>query len=265
MDPITLGFIISTSSAVLAGIILNLVTGNGKAALKADIELEVVRKVREELNRIETHPPKQEIKTISDQILIHDRGIEQEIDLRLKNLKGITVTYAKTTTWTRIEAIKSQVNIALRHTTEISLQLIQESILKRIENKWISKIHVYALDSENLCRAQLSIEIDWDEYNLQISNGKTTVVITEDGRTWIDNTAIELDEAILLFNDYVRDHSLKTKCYTPYAPGVNREEVNRILGMVNGEPIRWKDKANQVFQFKIPEIKELRVGFYCVD
>ena len=176
-----------------------------------------------------------------------------------------TVTYSKTTTWTRIEAIKIQVNIALRHTTDLSIDLIEESILKGIENKWISKVHVYALDSENLCRAQLSMEIDWDKHDLQIAKGKTTVVITEDGRTWIDNTAIELSEAISLFKDYVTQHSLQTKCHTFYAPRVNREEANLTLRMVNAEPIKWKDKANQLFDFDLLAIKELRVGFYCVD
>ncbi|MEZ2236387.1 hypothetical protein [Microcoleus sp.] len=176
-----------------------------------------------------------------------------------------TVTYSKTTTWTRIEAIKIQVNIALRHTTDLSVEIIQKSILKGIENKLISKVHVYALDSENLCRAQLSMEIDWDKHDVQIANGKTTVAITEDGRTWIDNTAIELSEAISLFNDYVREHSLKTKCHTFYAPGVNREKANDTLGMVSAEPIRWRDKANRLFDLKMLEIPELCVGFYCVD
>lgn len=175
-----------------------------------------------------------------------------------------TVTYAKTKTYTRIDLIKAQVEIALCRTTDLSMETIMNSILAGIEKHWISQVNVYGLDSENLCRAQLIMNIDWDEYNLQVSNGNATVVLAENNRTWRDNTAIELNKAISLFNDYVREKSLKTKCYTFYAPGVNREEANRILNMVTTTPIQWKGKADG-FEFEIPEIKELRVGFYSVD
>jgi len=177
-----------------------------------------------------------------------------------------THTYSKTTTWTRIEAIKIQVGSVLRHTTELSIEVIQESILKGIENKWISQVHVYGLDSENLCKAQLSIKIDWDKHDVQIARGNATIFIKEKdiGRTWIDNTAIEVMDSISLFKDYASEYSLKTKCHTVYAPTVNREEANRILNLVPAKPIQWKDKADG-FEFEIPEIKELRVGFYCVD
>jgi hypothetical protein len=175
------------------------------------------------------------------------------------------VVYTKTTTWTtRIEVIQEQVNIALYRTTDLSVEFIQESILKDIENKSIFQVNVYGLDSENLCRVQLSMKIDWDKHDVQIANGQTTVVIDDDGRKWIDNTPIELNKAISLFKDYASEYSLKTKCHTVYAPTVNREEANRILNLVPAKPIQWKDKADG-FEFEIPEIKELRVGFYCVD
>jgi hypothetical protein len=48
-----------------------------------------------------------------------------------------------------------------------------------------------------------------------------------------------------------------------YTSSVNREEANRILGMVNSTPIQWQDKADG-FEFQLPEIRELRVGFYCL-
>ncbi len=176
-----------------------------------------------------------------------------------------TVTYAKTKTYTRINLIKAQVEIALCRTTDLSMEIIMNSILAGIEKQWISQVNVYGLDRQNLCRAQLIMNIDWDKYNLQMSNGNATVVIAENPRTWKDNTAIELNKAISLFNDYVRENSLKTKCYTSYAPGVNRAEANYILGMVNAESIRWKRKATGLLDFEIPEIKELRIGFHCVD
>lgn len=176
-----------------------------------------------------------------------------------------TVTYTKSITCTRIDVIKSQVKIALVRTTELSDSTIKNCILEGIERKWISEVSVYGLDSSNLCKAQLIMEIDWEHHDLQIANGKATVVITEDGRTWKDNTAAELREAIILFMDYAKANNLKAKCHTRYAPGVNREEANRVLGMVDAEPIKWGAQHNGFLDFYIPEIRELRVGFYCVD
>jgi len=175
--------------------------------------------------------------------------------------KTKAITYAKTET--RIRVIQAQVEIALTRTTDLSEEAI-DSILKGIETQWIDQVSIYGLDSENLCKAQLIMAIDWYEHNLQIRNGNITVVIAEDRRTWKDNTAVELRKVITLFNDYVAENSLKAKCQLSYAPGVNREDANRILGMVNGEAIRWKNKRDG-FEFEIPEIKELRVGFYCLE
>lgn len=131
-----------------------------------------------------------------------------------------------------------------------------------IEYQWISEVNIYGLDYFNLCKAQLVMKIDWDRYQARMANGKATVVITEDGRTWIDNTAIELSEAISLFMDYARANSLFTKCYTSYAPGVDRWHANRVLGMSNADPIKWGGRADIALPFfAIPEIDEVRVGF----
>ncbi|WRH67921.1 MAG: hypothetical protein RSE13_06370 [Planktothrix sp. GU0601_MAG3] len=120
----TLTFILNIACSVLSGIIVNLVKDNtdqGKVALKADIELEVVRQVREEFKRIERQPLEQEIKEITAKILeeinnlankdpdlkfshdkielkkpvgkpilpFSDRGVDQEVEIRLERLKEI--------------------------------------------------------------------------------------------------------------------------------------------------------------------------------
>ena len=172
-----------------------------------------------------------------------------------------TVTYTKTET--RINLIKAQVEIVLTRTTDLSENSI-DSILKGIEKQWICEVNIYGFDTDNLCTAQLTMKIDWHEHNLQIRNGNVTVTIAEDGRTWTDNTPVELGKVMKLFKDYVTEKSLKAKCRTFYTPGVNREEANRTLGFVSAEPIKWKSKANG-FEVEIEELKELGVGFYCVD
>lgn len=51
-----------------------------------------------------------------------------------------------------------------------------------VDEHWISQFLVYGFDNSNLCRAELMFEIDWDEYELQISRGKTTVTLIRDGK-----------------------------------------------------------------------------------
>jgi hypothetical protein len=173
-------------------------------------------------------------------------------------------TKTVTATFTRINLIKSQIKIALIRTTDLSEETVEKSILKGIEKKWIKTVSIYALDTNNYCHAQLLLEIDWDEHNLQIKNGNATIAIADDGRTWKENTALEVREAISLFLDYVTEKSLEAICQTSYAPGVNREEANRELGMVSAEPVKWKGKTDGNI-YDLPELKELKVGFFYVE
>jgi hypothetical protein len=246
MNPLA-SFIFNKASSALSGIIVDMVSNQTKAVNQAELERKVSQLVAEEIKKYHLRPQYEELKKTT-----------AEICNEVKRLSSITRTY------TRIDLIKSQVRIALRRTTDINDYTIENYILLEIAYQNISEVNVYGLDSSNLCKAQLIMTIDWKDNNLQIANGKATVVITEDGGTWKNNTAIELRETISLFIDYAEAHNLKAKCHIRYATGVNHEQSDRVLGLVNLKPIKWKDKANG-FEFDIPEIREFRVGFSCVD
>lgn len=245
MNPLA-SFIFNKASSALSGIIANMVSNQTKAVNQAELERQVSQLVAEEIKKYHLRPQVEELKKTTAEILNE-----------VKRLSSLTRTY------TRIDLIKSQVRIALVRTTDLNDYTIENYILLEIAYQNISEVNVYGLDSSNLCKAQLIITIDWKEHNLQIANGKATVVITEDGGIWKNHTAIELRETISLFLDYAEAHNLKAKCHIRDATGVNRQEANRVLGMVTAEPIKWKDKANG-FEFYIPEVRELWVGFYCV-
>lgn len=114
----------------------------------------------------------------------------------------------KTKTFTRLQLIKSQIRKALRRTTDISSQSLINIFDKRLDSHQISEVIINAIDNENFCRAQMALEIDWDEYALQIARGNVTVSVD---KRWTDDTAIEIDEVASLFNEYVSKYSLKTE------------------------------------------------------
>jgi hypothetical protein len=168
-----------------------------------------------------------------------------------------TFTQTATKTFTRLELIKTQVRIALRRTTNISIETLQNTFDRGLDNRWIAKIIICGVDSKNYCRAQLILEIDWDKYDLQLARGKATIAI--DGR-WKDDSAIELDEIVALFNKCVSEYSLTTKLQTRHPKGLS-DEVYRKLGLVDAEPITWQ----RGWSSQIPELPELRVGCYIAE
>lgn len=169
-------------------------------------------------------------------------------------------TFTYTAVFTRIELIKMQVRILLRRTAEITDDFLS-NIEKGLDKKWINKITIYGLDNDNLCRAQLTLEIDWEEHDFQISKGKATVSIDE---RWENNTAIEVDEAINIFEKFVRKKGLKTTVIYNHPDWVNLNKVCKELNLVKAETPRWK-KEFQQFKIKIPEVPEISVGCYLED
>ena len=174
----------------------------------------------------------------------------------------VTVTQAKSKTFTRIDLLATQIRISLRRTTDIS-DIYLELMKKGIKNKWLKQFHIYGLDNTNLCQAQLILETDWDEHNYQLSLTRNTVSI--DTKKWQNNTAIEVDEAINLFNEFVKDAELTTEWRVFYSDEVEkdpvkRKEVQRELRLVDVPPINWAGETESGDISKITELPELRIG-----
>jgi hypothetical protein len=174
-----------------------------------------------------------------------------------------TFTKTATQTFARLEILKSQVRTVVNRTTDLSLETIKNTFDKGIDKRWINGIKIYALDSENRCCAQLFMEIDWDEHNLQLSQGKTTVSI--DGKNWLNDTIFEVGEVIHVFNLYVSKNSLKTSCRVSYLSSLDEEEVMKQLNLTEGEEIKWKNGSRLPNANKIPELPEFSIGYYLVD
>jgi len=162
-------------------------------------------------------------------------------------------------TFARMELLKMQIRIALRRASEISKKNLA-AVEKGLDNQWISEVNIYGLDHSGLCRAQLSLEIDWDEHGVQLSEGRARVTIDE---SWIDNTAVEIDEAVELFNKYVKINNLKVKLRFYYRSYLDVDYINRQLGFVSAEPITWAAPGVSDNR-EIPELPELKVGIKIV-
>lgn len=130
----------------------------------------------------------------------------------------MAVTNTYTTTRTRIDLIQIQIRIALRKTANPPTSHLN-SIEKGIENQWIAKVNVYAFDSQKLCRGQLIFEIDWDRYNSFISSGRAKVSLDDPRHfTKDENLAVEVEEAVRLFNKFVDRNNLDVRWAVSYSP-----------------------------------------------
>lgn len=171
-----------------------------------------------------------------------------------------TGTWATTGTYTLIDLIIMQIKIALRHSSKISKTDLA-AIEKGINNHWIKQVSVYGFDKDRLCRAELILEIDWNEYDTSLSVGKATVAIDQ---TWINNTAIEIDEAVNLFKKFVKQNDLNPEWRVSYVSWVDRDDINRKLGFVRSEPINWAGQNGILWGKLIEGLPELHVGLYFI-
>lgn len=171
-----------------------------------------------------------------------------------------TYTYTVTGTFARAELLKMQFTVALRRTFNASQNEIN-IIQTGINNRWIRTVKIYGIDVYNLCRAELSLDIDWDEYSHQLQVGRATVTV--DAR-WRDNTAIEVDEAISLFNSTVQGNTLRVVWQVVLADAVNRDAgikagVMRALGLVDTTQPTWTGKLTGV-PLSVQELPEFKLN-----
>lgn len=170
-----------------------------------------------------------------------------------------TNTKTGTFTFARLELIKMQIRIAIRRASGISNASL-ESINKGLDNRWIRVVNIYGFDNQRICHAKLSIEIDWHEHKIQLSKGKTMVSI--DG--WKDNTSIEIDESLNVFNKYIKVNNLKTEWSVIYQSHFDRDYINEQLGFTTMSPIQWATNKGVTSITNIPELSEITVGLKII-
>ena len=175
-----------------------------------------------------------------------------------------TVTAAKT--FARIALLKIQLRTVLRRTTDISEGTLNR-LMSGVDKRLICGFSIYALDGKGLCRAELDLDIDWSEHDVQLAIGKATIAIDE--TKWQNDTAIEIDEAVNAFKEFVAQERLRTELRTPLIPEV-RNDAERYkqaldeLGLVLADPVKWAGTKAGV-ELGIDELPELRVGLFLCE
>src|SRR6266404_3530448 len=129
----------------------------------------------------------------------------------------MAATYTRTATtsktFTRIDLLKLQVVIALRRARVAPATV--GKIRKGVENGWLEKIVVYGVDSSDLVWCQLTLSIDWAQHSIHLTAGRVSVSIDD---RWANDTAIEVDETLGLFEQFTRAKGLTSKVHVWYSP-----------------------------------------------
>ncbi|WP_084956710.1 hypothetical protein [Thermoactinospora rubra] len=162
-----------------------------------------------------------------------------------------------------MDALISQVRIALRRTYIASSTI--EKVSRGIRNQWIEKITICGEDTSGLIWCQLALRIDWARHQLHMTAGRTTITYDE---RWTDGTSIELDEALSLYDRYIRSKgsALTSRVYVYYISGITptqRADIQRALGFVTAQPRKWAGEQSGTTMM-IPELDEITVDFGMV-
>lgn len=170
-----------------------------------------------------------------------------------------TQTTSTTRTFARLDLLKIQVMTALRRSG------VSESVASKVrlglDKRYIAIVDVYGVDSAGMAWCHLRLTIDWRAHKLHIEAGRTTVQI--DGR-WIDNTAVEIDETLRVFEAYMASRPLTIKLFVEYAEGVDRNRADAELGFVPGTRPNWAGEPVGD-SYNVRDLDELSIGIEMVD
>lgn len=174
-------------------------------------------------------------------------------------------TNTSTRTYTRVLFLQKQVREVLRETTYITDYKL-DRILEAIKKEWICQVDVYAFNHNNLCQAQLKMEIDWSEYNKQISIGRLTIAV--DPR-WKNDLLPQTDASIWAFNAYVEEYNLNTEWRITYCDWVHDNprklaEARAFVGTSPGKTITWSGKTIDDY-VRNKDVPEFGIGLYFVE
>jgi hypothetical protein len=165
----------------------------------------------------------------------------------------------QTTTVPRYWLLAVQVRNLLSRTTNISQNSL-EKIDKGLRNQWIQTIGVYGLDSKDRCHVGLEITIDWGMYSVQVALWGETVSVKKTVFAE-DNLAPEVGNCIKVFTQALIEECLRTKWIVYYPKDLDRERINRELGLVPYQPLTWAGKIRKQV-FSVEELPELTVTFF---
>ena len=175
-------------------------------------------------------------------------------------------THTITKTATRSYLIEVQVMSAFRRAIPSISEKTLLNLKIGIKYKWIKHFGIYGMDQNNLCRAQVILEINWKEHIFQMKLGNENI---NTNKQWKNDVAIEVDEVLNAFMDVIEEHNLRTKWTVSYDDWVYNDknklnEVRDTLGFSQADTIKWKGEKNGV-NLRVSDLSEIKVGLYLSE
>ena len=173
---------------------------------------------------------------------------------------AVTSSRTLTKTFARSELLKWQILTALRRTVSLREET-RIRLNQALDRQWVKAVHIYGITDEGECSGKLILQVDWDEYKLHIYRGKG--VITIDG-SWTNRTALEVDEAVSIFTEWVEQHRLTTRYAIESVTPEDGTELSRFLGFLPTEEPKWSGDAHGT-TLSNRDLSELSIGCFFAD
>ncbi|WP_432141344.1 hypothetical protein [Streptomyces sp. bgisy084] len=153
-----------------------------------------------------------------------------------------------------MDLLEQQVRVALRRANVSQVSL--DTAVAGVRKKYIVKLQIYATASTGKAIGLLEIRIDWQRHEFHMSMGGDTVKL--DSR-WENDTAIEIDEALNVFEGFLTRSGVTTLVRYVYYPGADIEAIGRELGTRPSKPMAWAGSVIDGSPFRLSLLDEASV------
>ena len=105
-------------------------------------------------------------------------------------------------------------------------------------NRWIETVYLYAFDDAGKIKASMTIRIDWERHSFHITGNRNYVDIDR-GSGAAAHLSVAIEEMVRFFKGKVTEHGWITQWVVAYTPGVDRDLVDRELGLEDSPRREW--------------------------
>jgi hypothetical protein len=169
-------------------------------------------------------------------------------------------TTTRTTTATRAELIRINLEVAVYRLLDNAPRLVEQVIRPAVKHRFLRRIDFWAIDDRGLCHAHLRLAVDWTEHERQVM-GSSKVRI--DGR-WVEQVAPEVRVLLEGFEQTVAERGLQVRASLGVTPGQDRESASRHLGLRRWQSCAWADHPAST-TFRVKGLTELEVALDLAD
>ena len=173
-----------------------------------------------------------------------------------------TGTNTYTHTFTQTEVVVNQFRMSLEYAKVLNEER-NELLLQAIKDEQISKIGIYAYNSENKRVAEVEVEVDWKKHHEIIS---TFGDIFDEGQAGFNYKNAEAAETKVFVNNLVKrakKKGLKLSIWVlavDSIQGEERKELLKKIGFTGGSPKEWSGEIKEETSHNYKTIPQMKIG-----